>query len=136
MGQYYDVQLKLKFRDEEKDELRTIKAMQKYIEKYNGKGVKFSLDEWKKEGNKLHSLEDMLRVFFAGWNGWDFEMKQGRKWLNVKNGFDASYGWESIMLDIFDVISPFLEDGSELWIYPDSDYDHLIVKEGKCVTVH
>lgn len=136
MGQYYDVKLKLKFRDKEKDELRTIKAMQKYIEKHDGKGVKFSLDEWKKEDNKLHSLEDMLRVFFDGWNCWDFEMTQGRKWLKVRNGFDASYGWESIMLDIFDVISPFLEDGSELWIYPDSDYDHLIVKEGKCVTVH
>lgn len=36
MGQCYDVKLKLKFRDEEKDELRTKKAMQKYIEKYDG----------------------------------------------------------------------------------------------------
>ena len=136
MGQYYDVKLKLKFRDGEKDELRTIKAMQKYIKTYDGKGVKFNLDEWKKEGNKLNTFEDMLRVFFAGWNCWDFEITQGRKWLKVRNGFDASYGWESIMLDIFDVISLFLEDGSEMWIYPDSDYDHLIVKEGKCVTVH
>ena len=136
MGQYYDVKIKLKFRDGEKDELRTVKAMQKYIEKYDGKGVKFNLDEWRKEDNNLNTLEDMLRVFFGGWNCWDFEMKQGRKWLKVQNGFDASYGWESIMLDIFDVISSFLEDGSELWIYPDSDYDHLIVKEGKCVTVH
>ena len=40
------------------------------------------------------------------------------------------------MLDIFDVISSFLEDGSELWIYLDDDYDHLVVKNGKCVTVH
>lgn len=136
MGQCYDVKLKLKFRDGEKDELRTVKAMQKYIKDHDGKGVNFGLDEWKKEGNGLSTLKDMLRVFFAGWNCWDFEMTQGRKWLHVRNGFDASYGWESIMLDIFDVISPFLEDGSELWIYPDSDYDHLIVKEGKCVTVH
>lgn len=136
MGQCYYIKLKLKFRDEEKDELRTIKAMQKYIKEHDSKGVIFNLDKWKKEGNKLYSLEDMLRVFFDGWNCWDFEMKQGRKWLKVRNGFDASYGWESIMLDIFDVISSFLEDGSEIWIYPDDDYDHLVVKNGKCVTVH
>lgn len=136
MGQYYYIKLKLKFRDEEKDELRTIKAMQKYIKEHDSKGVIFNLDEWNKEDNKLYSLEDMLRVFFAGWNCWDFEMKQGRKWLKVRNGFDASYGWESIMLDIFDVISSFLEDGSEIWIYSDDDYDHLVVKNGKCVTVH
>lgn len=136
MGQYYYIKLKLKFRDEEKDELRTIKAMQKYIKEYDSKGVIFNLDEWKKEGNKLYSLEDILRVFFAGWNCWDFEMKQGRKWLKVRNGFDASYGWESIMLDIFDVISSFLENGSEIWIYSDNDYNHLVVKNGKCVTVH
>lgn len=119
MGQYYDVKLKLKFRDGEKDELRTVKAMQKYIKDHNGKGVNFNLNEWKKEGNSLSTLEDMLQVFFAGWNCWDFEITHGRKWLKVRNGFDASYGWESIMLDIFDVISPFLEDGSEMWIYPD-----------------
>lgn len=136
MGQYYDVKLKLKFKDGEKDELRTVKAMQKYIKDHDGKGVKFSIDELKKEGNKLKTLEDMLRVFFNGWSYCDFEMKQGRKWLKIRNEFNAGYGWESIMLDIFDVISSFLEDGSELWIYPDSDYDHLIVKEGKCVTVH
>ena len=119
MGQYYDVKLKLKFRDGEKDELRTVKAMQKYIKDHNGKGVNFNLNEWKKEGNSLSTLEDMLQVFFAGWNCWDFEITHGRKWLKVRNGFDASYGCESIMLDIFDVISPFLEDGSEMWIYPD-----------------
>lgn len=36
----------------------------------------------------------------------------------------------------FKLIAPYLADKSELYIYPDDDYDHLVVKNGKCVQVH
>lgn len=40
------------------------------------------------------------------------------------------------MLDIFDIIGPFLADDSEMLIYPDSDYDHLVIRNGECITLH
>ena len=56
--------------------------------------------------------------------------------MTYSNAFNASYGWEVVMIEMFETITPFLEDGSELLIYPDSDYDKLIVKNGKCIQVH
>ena len=40
------------------------------------------------------------------------------------------------MMKMFKLIVPYLVDKSELYIYPDDDYDHLVVKNGKCVQVH
>ena len=40
------------------------------------------------------------------------------------------------MMDMFEVMSPFLVDKSEMYIYPDNDYDHLVVRDGKYVQVH
>ena len=60
----------------------------------------------------------------------------GRKWIRYENGFDASYGWESVMMEMFELIAPYLADGSELYIYPDNDYDHLLIKNGKCIQKH
>lgn len=56
--------------------------------------------------------------------------------MHYYNGFDASYGWESVMMEMFEILAPFLEDKSEMYIYPDEDYDHLTVKNGKYVQVH
>lgn len=111
--------------------------MQEYIKIHNGKGANFSLDKWEELGITQDTFENLLRIFFGGWDDtWDMNMVHGRKWSKYYSGFDGSYGWESIMLDIFDMISPFLADGSELFIYPDNDYDHLIIKNEKCVIVH
>ena len=137
MGACYYVKLKLSFRDKEKDKNNAIKAMQNYIKIHDGKGVDFTLEKWTKQGVTQNTFEELLRIFFGGWDSeWDMNSKWGRKWFKSYNGFDGSYGWEGIMMDIFEVISPFLVDGSELFIYPDNDYDHLLIKKGKCVMVH
>ena len=47
--------------------------------------------------------------------------------------FDASYGWETVMMDAFDKIAPFLEDGSEIKIYPDSGRDYGYVDNGEVI---
>ena len=138
MGACYSIKLKLAFRDNEKDLPKAVEEMRKYIEIHDGKGVDFNLEKWKNLGVTLDTFENLLRIYFGGWDRdyWDMNIKRGRKWLRVLNDFDASYGWESIMLEIFDILTPFLADKSEMFIYPDEDYDHLIIRDGKCVMVH
>lgn len=46
-------------------------------------------------------------------------------------GFDASYGWEGIMIDFFDSMIRELEDGSYVTIYPDYGWETLTVKDGE-----
>lgn len=53
-----------------------------------------------------------------------------------ENDFNASYGWEGVMLDWFEIMAPFLGNCSTLLIYPDSDYDEVTIKDGKCLYIH
>jgi len=45
--------------------------------------------------------------------------------------FDASYSWESVMIDIFTKALKVLENGSYVEIFPDEGGIRLIVKNGK-----
>lgn len=51
----------------------------------------------------------------------------------VENGFDATYGWESVMMEMFEELAPVLEDGSDLFINCDDGVDVLVIKDGKCI---
>lgn len=135
MGACYDVNLKIGFKNI-KNKNRAIKAMRKYIKIHDGKAVDFNIEKWTQKGITQNTFEELLQIFFCGLPSSDMNIKQGRKWLRCYSGFDASYGWEGIMLDIFEVISPFLVDDSEMYIYPDNDYDYLVVKHGQCIQKH
>lgn len=50
--------------------------------------------------------------------------------------FDASYGWETVLTDMFSYISEVLNDGSHMYIWPDSDYDYLVIEDGQCKWIH
>ena len=54
----------------------------------------------------------------------------------VNSGFNASYRWEVVMIEMFKEITPYLEDKSELYIDIENDYDRLVVKKGKCIQTH
>lgn len=45
--------------------------------------------------------------------------------------FNASYGWESVMLDMFRSIAPALNDGSWIKIWPDHGMDFMKVVNGR-----
>lgn len=88
--------------------------MQNFIAEHDGSGINFSLSAYKKEGTTPDTLDGLLKIFLVGRNMCHPEIKHGR----IK------------------LIAPYLADKSELYIYPDDDYDHLVVKNGKCVQVH
>ena len=132
MGACYEVNLKIQFKKEGIE--KAIAEMQKYIK--NSKNINWHLEKFAEEGATIDSLEGLLKIFLCGTKYWNPEITYGRKWIRYINGFDASYGWETVMMDMFEVITPFLVDKSEMYIYPDNDYDHLIVRDGKFIQVH
>ena len=50
--------------------------------------------------------------------------------------FDASYGWETVMLDVFMYAMDACEDGSETYISIDNDYDKIEVINGRVLQTH
>lgn len=129
MGACYDVNLKVRFRDEEGAK-RALKAK---IGRANEEKILYGENGLKALGFDFDNIMDLLSVFFCGW-GDRLRPAADEAWLN--SGFDASYGWESVMMDAFDKIAPFLEDGSVIVIYPDSDYDKAEVINGKAIWIH
>lgn len=131
MGQCYSVYLKVRFNDEEgaKKELRNkiSKGREEHIS-YDVEGLVA------KHGYDLDNMSDLLSVFFSGW-GTRLQRDYRDTDILVAD-FNACYGWEGVMIETFSIIAPFMEDGSWMKIFPDSDYDYLEIKDGKAVMIH
>ena len=130
MGACYSVELKVKVLDEQ----GAIKALNEHIA--NDKRTDYSLNAYAKEGIATETFDDLMRIFLAGLKGQEVEIAKHKEFTYYSNDFNASYGWESVMMEMFETLTPFVKDGSKLLIYPDSDYDELIVENGKCVQIH
>ena len=128
MGQCYTTYLKLRFEDEE--------GAKKTLQNIITRDGQVDLDDvCRHDDLDLYTIDGCLRHFYADWEHgyrWSDYPKQG--WLC--GDFNASYGWESVMIEVFEAIAPYLRNGSILKIYPDSDYDHLMVKDGKAIWLH
>lgn len=45
--------------------------------------------------------------------------------------FDASYGWETVLMDVFEKAVTALEEGSEIYVEPDDYWYRIFVRDGK-----
>ena len=126
MGQCYSVDLRVRFRDEDGAK----KALQAKLDRHEEDRVCYNLDHFTGElGLSTDNLHDLMGIFFGGWKG-KLEPSTTDDWQYAD--FDASYGWEGVMMDAFEEIAPYLADGSVIKIYPDSGCDHGIISNGKC----
>lgn len=126
MGQTYLVKLKTGFLNRES----AAAALREKIGRAKEEHVNYSLDHYRDElGIGTETLDDQMKIFFGGWYG--NLRPDGEDERSFEAAFDASYGWEGVMMDAFDAIAPYLEDGSEIEIYPDSGADLAYVENGK-----
>lgn len=128
MGQCYTTYLKVRFNDEQ----GAVKAVQDMLTDSG----EYALEDYSKQtGLDYNTIDGILRHFYANW-------EDGYKWTKttdpdiLSGDFNATYSWESKMIEVFQLLARFLEDGSSLKIYPDSDYDYLVVKDGKAEWIH
>lgn len=123
MGQCYTVEAKLKFRNN--DPAAFCEAIRSEIEKRDGKSAYFYLDSY---GYDLASPFDCFRAMTAS----DAEIMDDGTY---SAGFDASYGWEGLMIEVFSKAAWELEEGSYISIWPDFGQDLIEVRHGKVVVL-
>lgn len=121
MGACYSVQLKVNI----KDEKGVIEALKEHMNNDTSAVYENTYEE---------TFDDLIRALLA-----DHQRKvdifEEKKWRYYENDFDASYGWERVMLEWFEVMAPFLSNGSQIIICPDDGIDEVVVRDGKCIWV-
>ena len=129
MGACYSVELKVKVLDIP----GAIKALNEHI--VNDTSADYSLEEYAECGITTETFDDLIKILLADLQQ-PVSVFQTGKFVTYLNAFDASYGWERIMMEWFETLTPFVANGSKLLIYPDEGYDKLVIKNGKCVQIH
>ena len=130
MGACYSVSLKVKTKNEEK----AIKSLRNKID--TDRNVNYNLKKLCEEGESIDAFNDLIGIFLAGGDSQELNIETDNNFITYQNDFDAPYGWERVMIEMFQTISPFLEDGSKFLIYIDNDYDEFIIKKRKCIQLH
>ena len=132
MGAVYYVEMTLKV----KDAFTAANMLRDKISNDEINGfADYNLIHAAENGLYLTSLENILSIILADDSG-TCAVKNPDGSISISNDFNASYGWEGILIDIFKRISTYLEDGSEMYIFPDSDYDHLIIQNGRAIQIN
>ena len=129
MGACYSVELKVNVLDVP----GAIKALNEHI--VNDTSADYSLGEYAEQGITTETFDDLIKILFADLQQ-PVSIFETGKFTTYLNAFDASYGWERIMMEWFKTLTPFIANGSKLLIYPDEGYDKLVIKNGKCVQIH
>lgn len=131
MGAVYSVYFKYKVKDQEKA-YATLKGIMDKGETTNGIKVDFGVQKFADEGVDVNSWEGLLQIVFAGWKSSQYKTRiDGHKRNVVENHFDACYGWEGVMIDVFYALAPYLADNTSLEIQPDNELDYFVIKDGK-----
>lgn len=126
MGACYTVVLKVSLTNE----TGAIKALNDHIAKDTG--VRYALEKYANVGVTPDTFDGLMKILLAELQH-KISISQEGEFRTYENDFDASYGWEDVMIQWFEVLSPFLADGSQLLIYPDDGYNELKIIDGKCV---
>ena len=129
MGQCYSVNLKIKLKSG--SEKRAAEALRAHM--FGDDRTNYHFDKFANLGVGTEKLDDLIRICLAGWKLTTYFTAESWGWKKYSNDFDCSYGWESVMVEMFEVLTPFLEEQSEIDIYPDSDSFHGHVENGKCI---
>ena len=118
-----------------RDERRTVAALQKFIRE-NPVNADFSLAKYAEEGVGTETLDDLMRIFLAGWKTQPVRKEDdGGGFVAYSNAFTASYGWERVMVDMFFAVGETLCDGSELNVDCDDGVDQVVVEDGSVTQV-
>lgn len=130
MGAVYSVRLVWAFDDREAVTEKLKECLRTLIK---GEHARFSIDESKIEHIRfieaIHAfLPDIVR-----------EDQKYQVLLNDENhftctsGFDASYGWGTILATMFTYLAPVLRDGSMITVEPDNESWTMVIKDSTAV---
>lgn len=120
MGQTYDVTYTLRIKDRQ----GLIDAINAYIDETDKDGLVI----WPKDWFDRTDLTSLMKLVITDRGFEEFDEEEE---VVFSSSFDASYGWEAVMMEVFECMAPHLEDGSMLEIWPDYGKDFGTVKSGQ-----
>lgn len=126
IGASYSVDLTVSLTDEQ----RAAEIVRKFIQDSN---AEFHLDDFNAIGIGTDTFDDLMRIVLASWESTPVKIEQIDDYRKYSNDFDASYGWESVMIAVFKALVPVLRDGSTLDLSADNAYVGYAVTGGKLV---
>lgn len=130
MGACYSIEFLYKFKNDEKAK----KTLQDFVR--NTK-ANFHLDTFKAEGIDVTSVKGLIQVVLAGYKRTPYkDVKEIDGFRLATNDFNASYGWETLLMDFFEALAPYLEDGSRIYIEPDDDWSEYVIENGIVKQTH
>lgn len=121
MGAVYTVSLKLNYKN--KDSAKNL--LSKYIsdlleispKRFDGRFVPDS------------SIEEMFGLMLAKNQGYYENYKEDGIDC-YESDFNASYGWSSVLDNMFDVLVPYLKDNSYYYQVCENDWDEYLIEDG------
>lgn len=128
MGACYAVELNLQFADGKQSERAAAKALREYM--VNSK-ADFHFEYFAKKGVGTDTFDDLMRILLAGYARMPVLVSYSDGRQVYSNEFDASYSYEPVIVDAFEVIAPYLADNSSLVLCPDNDYREWRTDKGK-----
>lgn len=121
MGTYYSVAARFGV----KNRRSASAAIRNYIHQHDGVDCDFALSDWCAEDVSVRTFDGLMRIVFAGWKSTEFDVCRESGFSVYTNAFHASYGWENVMLDVVDLLKPFLKSKSSIRIWCDGG-SHVI----------
>lgn len=126
MGASYSVDLTVSLTDEQ----RAAEIVRRFIQDSN---AEFHLDDFNAIGIGTDTFDDLMRIVLASWESTPVKIEQIGDYKKYSNDFDASYGWESVVIAVFEALVPVLRDGATLDLSADNEYVGYAVTGGKLV---
>lgn len=126
MGDCYSVELRVKLRKSTKANMQKLlrQWMRKKAEGTDGRPrVDWNLAEYRRRGIRPDSFNGICKILLAFHQGDARHVADGHGFDLFRSGFNASYGWNRVMVDAFFEMSWALEKGSYLEIDRDEGRD-------------
>lgn len=125
MGDCYSVELKVKVNRERSTVSNLQKLMREWMrdeeKREDGRpGTDWDLAEMRRAGLRPDSLSGFCKILLAFHQGDGRHERDADGFDVFRSGFNASYGWNGVMVRAFFKMSWALEEGSRLWINRDS----------------
>lgn len=136
MGDCYSVELRVKVNPRKS----TVSNLQKLLRQWmkdkakgmDGRpGVNWGLAEMRRAGLRPDSFAGICKILLASHQGDAKHIRDDEGFDVYRSGFNASYGWASVMANAFFKMSWALEKGSRLWFNSDSGTEQYEVEDGK-----
>lgn len=108
--------------------------MQEYIKK--DAETDYDLESYAADGIGTENIDDLMKIFLSDRKRQRITITDSGEWKNYSADFNASYGWESVLVKMFKILGVYLANGSQLDISIDNDYNGLVIRNGICKQIN